>query len=101
GAEGQVGVGVAVDEEPVRGRAEGGLVPVGGQVVEHDRRAGRQVDAVHGDAPGGGAQEVDDRRRPPQDLLDRGGEGGGRPVGAEPVPLVGVLGEGDQAAGQG
>ena len=94
--EGEVRVGVAADVEAER-VVEHGLVAVGRRVGEHHPVARLHrllADVVVGeDAP----EHVVERRHPADDLLDQAGHEGG--VGGGRLPLVGVLGEDRQAAG--
>ena len=76
-----------------------GLIAVGGGVDQEHRVAGRDGGAAQLGVRHGGAQERGDRGGPAQDLLDRGGDQRG--VGREPIELVGMLGEGDERAGDG
>ena len=85
------------DVEAVR-LVEDRLVAVGGAVEEDDLVAGPDELAVELDVPGGGAGHVVDGAGPADDFLDGGIE---RPVRIVPEyrPLVGVLGEGQEALG--
>jgi hypothetical protein len=69
-AEGEVGVRMAGNVEAVS-VVEDQLVPVRGVEEEHDLVAGFYLGSRQRDVCGGRAAEVDDRRRPPEDLLHR------------------------------
>ena len=83
----EVEVRVAADVEAVR-VGELALVPVGRRVPQGDGVAGPDRDVAELDVGDRGAGELDDRRRPPQDLLgrrlDEAGRVGGQPVAARP-----------------
>jgi hypothetical protein len=95
----EVVVRVAADVESVR-VLELALVAVRRWVPQGDRVAGVDPCAAEQDVGRGGAGELHHRRRPAEDLLGRRLDEPVR-VGGQPVPLLGVLEQGMEAAGDG
>ena len=98
-AEGHVVVRRAAHVEGAGGRAELGLVAVGGRVDQEQRVTGGDRRAAELGVGDRGAHERRHRRGPAQHLLDGGREQ--RRVGGQPVELLGVLGQRDQRARDG
>ena len=97
-AEGQVPVGGAADVECVW-RLELGLIPVSRHIPEHHLVAGLDARAAQLGAGRRGAPHEVGRAGPPQHLLGRRVQQAG--VGAQPVPLLRVLAERQDALGDG
>ena len=91
------GLGVPQDVEPV-GVLEDLLVPVGRGVEEEHLVAGVELLARQDGVLGDGPSHPDHRAGPPHDLVDSGGGHADR-VGLPDGPLVGVLGQGQDAVG--
>ena len=95
--EGDLRAWLAGDVEPLRG-VEHRLVAVGRQVVHRHPVTGLDPLAGKHGVVGDGTAKVQDRRRPPQQLLDGGQDSVG--VGRDPHALLGVVGERQDAVAE-